>query len=347
MIQEIVNARIAHITSVLPSKKINNIDNPNFTLKEKQKIIKQTGIQSRYELDRSKGERLIDLYIKAANDTLKKLKWERESIKAIIVVSQSHEYIYPATACILQEKLGLSENIAAFDVSMGCSGYVYGLNIAFNYIANGMGRILLFVGEAISYAYHKDDRASVFLFGEGGSCTAIESKKDSKSTFHFKTIGSGSDSLIIKKGGSAEPFQYMDFKAIAQNGLDMQSGAFQEMDGIRIFDFSKEEVPQAMQHILQHTGLNLDQISRFYFHQANLFILDFLGEKLNIKNRLPINIQSVGNTSSCSIPLLLCDIQGSNIQQEKVMLVGFGVGLSIGIAILDLDCTLNLIGKQQ
>ena len=134
MIQEIVNARIAHITSVLPSKKINNIDNPNFTLKEKQKIIKQTGIQSRYELDRSKGERLIDLYIKAANDTLEKLQWERESIKAIIVVSQSHEYIYPATACILQEKLGLSENIAAFDVSMGCSGYVYGLNIAFNYI---------------------------------------------------------------------------------------------------------------------------------------------------------------------------------------------------------------------
>lgn len=346
MIQQINKAYIAHITSILPSQKIYNIDNLDFTLKEKQKIIKQTGIQSRYVLDRKNNERLIDLYVKAGHDTLKILNWKKESIQAIIVVSQSHEYIYPATACMLQDKLDLNQDIVAFDVNMGCSGYVYGLNIAFNYIANGIDRILLFVGEAISYAYHKDDRASIFLFGEAGSCTAIESKKEYKSMFYFKSIGSGSNSLIIKKGGSAEPFQYMDFKAIAKNGLDIKSGAFQEMDGIKIFEFSKEEVPKAIENIMQYTKLKSNQISKFYFHQANLFILDFLGHKLDIKDKLPINIYDVGNTSSCSIPLLICDTQGTKIKQEKIMLVGFGVGLSIGIAILDLNCTLNLIGKK-
>ncbi|EAL5964043.1 hypothetical protein KJK83_000195 [Campylobacter jejuni] len=199
--QSFSQAKIAHITSVIPSKKCINRNNNYFSERELNKIIKQIGVETRYIMDKDKNERISDLFLKAANETLKALQWDKESIDAIIVVSQSNEFRFPAMACYLQGKLGLKqENLLAFDVNLGCSGYVYGLNIAYNYIANGLNRILLLVGDVSSNVIDPSSRDVALLFGDGVSCSAIE-KKESQSYFCFKTLGEGYDCIIAPYGG--------------------------------------------------------------------------------------------------------------------------------------------------
>ncbi|TKX34348.1 beta-ketoacyl-[acyl-carrier-protein] synthase family protein [Campylobacter taeniopygiae] len=198
--QKFHQGSIAHICSVVPSKKIVNSQIDNFDEKDKKKIIKQIGVEQRYILNKDK-EKISDLYLMAADETLKTLSWDKDSIDAIIVVSQSNEFRFPAMACYLQGVLGLrKDNFLAFDVNLGCSGYVYGLNIAYNYIANGLKRILLFTGDVSSDVVDFNARDTAFLFGDGVSCTAIENKA-CQSYFCFKTLGEGYDCIIAPYWG--------------------------------------------------------------------------------------------------------------------------------------------------
>ena len=353
MTQQFNAARIAHISAALPSKKLYNLDNPNFDEKDKRRLVKKVGVTSRYVVDREKGERLLDLYIKAGLDSLERLGWAKDSIDAIIVLSQSHEYKFPSTACILQDRLGLRNEVIAFDASLGCSGYVYGLNIAFNYAANGANRILLFVGEASQDTASQKDRHVAFLFGDAVACTAIEALDSIKareshlpSTFYFKTLGRGYDYIIMPKGGHASPITPKDFEEYIDKDGTVKSGICMQMKGLEVFDFTIEELPPALDKVLNLANLSLSNIDRFYLHQANLFILQFFADKFGISDRMPINIGEFGNTSSASIPLLICDTQGSNIRQSPVVMAGFGVGLSVAMVALELNCSTSIIGKQ-
>ncbi|MGH2266692.1 hypothetical protein [Campylobacter taeniopygiae] len=198
--QKFHQGSIAHICSIVPSKKIVNSQMDNFDEKDKKKIIKQIGVEQRYILNKDK-EKISDLYLTAADETLKTLSWDKDSIDAIIVVSQSNEFRFPAMAYYLQGILGLrKDNFLAFDVNLGCSGYVYGLNIAYNYIANGLKRILLFAGDTTNEVVDFNARDTAFLFGDGVSCTAIENKV-CQSYFCFKTLGEGYDCIMAPYGG--------------------------------------------------------------------------------------------------------------------------------------------------
>lgn len=317
--QSFSNSKIKHICSVLPSKKVSNFDNPNFSEKEKQKIIKQVGVETRYLLDKDKGERISELFIKAANETLKALQWDKNSVDAIIVLTQSNEFRYPAMACYLQGKLNLrKDNLIAFDINLGCSGYVYGLNVAYNYINNGLKRILLLVGDASSETVSPSSRETAFLFGDGVSCTAIE-KEASNSFFCFRTLGEGYDLIIAP---------YKD--------------GYMQMKGVEVFDYTIRNLPLEFEKILTFSKLNVKEISQFYFHQANTFVLNYFENKLNIQGRLPNNMKEFGNENSNSIPLLICDTKKQNY--KNVMLMGYGVGFSVATCVLeDLDCSCNIL----
>ncbi|CAM4152358.1 ketoacyl-ACP synthase III [Campylobacter armoricus] len=317
--QNFSKGKIRHICSVLPSKKVSNFDNPFFSEKDKQKIIKQIGVETRYILDKDKNEKISELFIKAAEATLEALRWEKNTIDAIIVLTQSNEFRYPAMACYIQGKIGLrKENLIAFDVNLGCSGYVYALNIAYNYISNGLKRVLLLVGDASSETILPDNRETAFLFGDGVSCTAVEAE-NSKSYFCFKTLGEGYDLIIAP---------YKD--------------GYMQMKGIEVFDYTIRNIPLAFENILKLANLTKEQISQFYFHQANSFVLNYLGNKLGISEKLPNNMLNFGNENSNSIPLLICDLKNQNY--KNVMLMGYGVGFSVATCILEeLDCTCNII----
>ncbi|MBZ7965865.1 ketoacyl-ACP synthase III [Campylobacter molothri] len=319
--QKFQRGKIVHICSVVPSKKILNSQIDNFDEKDKKKIIKQTGVEQRYVLDKEK-EKISDLYLKAADETLKILAWDKDSIDAIIVVSQSNEFRFPAMACYLQGILNLrKDNFLAFDVNLGCSGYVYGLNIAYNYIANGLNRILLFAGDISSDVVDFNARDTAFLFGDGISCTAIENKA-CKSYFSFKTLGEGYDCIIAPYGGG-----------------------YMQMKGVEVFDFTLKHLPLEFEKILKFSCLKKEQLSRLYFHQANSFLLSYLEEKLDVKGKLLNNMKNFGNTSSNSIPLLISDTKDKDY--ENVMFMGFGVGFSVATCILEfLDCSCSLIYKD-
>ncbi|ECL3019068.1 ketoacyl-ACP synthase III [Campylobacter jejuni] len=316
--QSFSQAKIAHITSIIPSKKCFNRKSEHFSEREINKTLKHIGVETRYVIDKDKNEKISDLFLKAANKTLKVLQWDKESIDAIIVVSQSNEFRFPAMACYLQGKLGLRQkDLFAFDINLGCSGYVYGLNVAYNYISNGLNRILLFVGDVSSNVIDQNTRDVALLFGDGVSCTAIENKI-SQSYFCFKTLGKGYDCIMAPYGGGV-----------------------MQMKGVDVFDFALKHIPLEIDRILQFSSLKKESISQFYFHQANAFLLTYLGNKLNIQDKLPININNFGNTSSNSIPLLISDTKDKDYC--NVILMGFGVGLSVATCMLEtLDCTCTL-----
>lgn len=316
--QNFEKGKIKHICSVLPSKKVSNYDNPYFEKNEKEKIVKLTGIETRYILDKEKNEKISDLFFIAAEETLKTLQWEKNSIDAIIVLTQSNEFRYPAIACYLQGKLGLrQEDLIAFDINLGCSGYVYALNVAYNYISNGLNRILLLVGDASSENISPNNRETAFLFGDGVSCTAIDNSS-SKSFFTFKTLGDGYDLIIAPLNGCMK------------------------IKGMEIFSYTSKNLPLQLNKILAYANLSKDQISQFYFHQANTLILNYFENKFKIHGKLPNNMLNFGNESSNSIPLLICDTKKQNYQ--NVMLMGYGVGFSVATCILEeLNCTCEII----
>lgn len=353
----ISNAKIRHITSILPSLKLDNASNPNFDEKEKRKIIKTTGVNTRYELARdlknkANDESLLDLYVDSGRDTLEKLDWSKDSISGIIVVSQQHEYKLPATACILQERLGLHKECFAYDVAMGCSGYVYGLYIAMSHIAASggeVGRILLFVGDAPSNVTYKKNKSIAMLFGDAASCSAIEYDKDaSKAYFSFRTLGEGFRAIISPYGGLKHPLDSGSFEEFIDEDGNVNIPACQIVKGIEVFDFTIEEVPKNIARILEYAKMNISEIDTFYLHQANKMINEYLANKMQISNKAPINIDRFGNTSCTSIPLLLCDNKIHHIAESKMLLAGFGVGLSVAMGIMqNVDFSTNILYRKQ
>ncbi|TLD96490.1 ketoacyl-ACP synthase III [Helicobacter jaachi] len=350
----IEHARICHIATMLPSKRVQNALNPNFSERDKRKIIKTTGIQTRYELQRDYGnandETLLDLYAPCAKACLEALKWELDSIDGLIVVSQQHEYKLPATACLLQEHLGLSSECFAYDIAMGCSGYVYGLYAAMSHInGGGARRILLFVGDAPSnITYHKDKSAAL-LFSDVGSCTALEySQEAMRAHFRFSTIGSGFANIIAPFGGLKHPLTEQSFSEFIDSNGNANTQACQQINGIEVFDFTIKHLPPNIQKLLDYAHLSLEDIEKCYFHQANKMINDYLSAKLNIAHKAPLHIEHFGNASSASIPLLLCDNKQGRISDKTALLAGFGVGLSVGLVIVqNLECTTSLLYRVK
>lgn len=326
------NVGISGISACVPKNKISNLSYTQyFTKEEASAIVEKTGIVER----RFAQEELTasDLCFSAADCLLDKLKVNRAEIDVVLFVSQTPDYRMPASAIILQERLGLNKTTLAFDINIGCSGYVYGLSVAYSYAQQqGIRKVLLLDGETRSRVYSVKDRKTAFLFGDAGTATLIEKAKvPNSSHFLMGSDGSRSDLIKIDAGGYRNPSsqQTLKEKVVDEHG-NVRTDEQGYMNGADVFSFVIREIPRNVNEILEISSFTKDELDFFYFHQANKYMNDYLIKKLKIPDiKAPQSLRKYGNTSSASIPLNIVDHKGgSNVQNESWLLCGFGVGMS-------------------
>lgn len=312
-----------------------------FDAGEVEKIAKTVGLAHVHRVDTR--TTAGDLCVAAAERLLADLDWPRESVDGIIMVTQTPDHFLPATACVAHGTLGLADGCFAFDVGLGCSGYVYGLWMASQFIAGGSAtRVLVLAGDTISRTISPEDKSVAMLFGDAGSATAVERDPSAEPVaFVLGTDGRGSANLSIPAGGFRErPGIASSVRATDESG-SARAPAELYMDGLAIFNFTLQRVPELVRGTLCARGWEMSDVDAFLFHQANGFILGKIGKKLGIApERAPVNIQRYGNTSMASIPLLLTDDMRDAVRGDapmRVVLAGFGVGYSWAGAALSLS----------
>lgn len=266
-----------------------------------------------------------------------------DSIDTVICVTQTPDYTQPCNAAVLHGRLDLPKSCAALDVNLGCSGYVYGLWLAHMMVsAGGCERVLLLAGDTISQIVNPKDRAVAPLFGDGGSATLVQrSEGEYPAYFSLETNGKGFDKLIVPAGGQRTPSSAETHAEVTDEGGNIRSQENLFMDGAEIFNFSIVEEPKAVRDLVEYAGLDLEALDYFVFHQANRYILSNIAKRLKIDlAKVPMRtVERYGNQSSASIPSAMCgelqDVLCSS-GSKRVMLSGFGVGLSWASVILDI-----------
>lgn len=332
------NVGIKAIAACVPSKIEHNKD-LGYLIPEQEieKTVNSIGIKERRIADKAVCS--SDLCFKAAEKLIADNEIDKASIDALIFVSQTSDYHQPATACILQNKLGLNKSTLCFDVNLACSGYVYGLSIAYSF-ANQMGcnRVLLLVGETMSKITSDYDKESKPLFGDAGTATLVEKGEYGGAIFSLNTDGSGADVMIIPAGGFRNPSSKEAFDVTEdKNGSKRNEYQFR-MDGMDVFNFGMREETKDIKHLLSLAELAMDDIDILIYHQANKFMTDFFTKRLKFSTeKTPYSLDRFGNTSSASIPLtIVSELINKYPERERVILSGFGAGLSWGSALLNL-----------
>jgi 3-oxoacyl-[acyl-carrier-protein] synthase-3 len=328
----IQGVRLRGVVAALPKRRLENtFFEPQLGAEAVADVVRMIGVNARYWVD--EGQTASDLCFVAADRLIDALGWERDSVDALIFVSQTFDQRLPATACVLHGRLGLATHCQAFDVGLGCSGYVYGLWLASALIAAGCRRVLVLAGDTISRIVDSSDRATALLFGDAGSATAMEHEAGAPPTcFVLGSDGSGASNLMVSGGGFRTPAA--DPRRPA--GLDPEH-LF--MDGSEVFAFTLRAVPRLVQDTLKRAGRSVEDVDSFVLHQANQFMLRHLAKKIGAPERTPTNIDRFGNTSSASIPLVLATNLAERLaaSSSRLMLVGFGVGYSWGAALFDAE----------
>jgi 3-oxoacyl-[acyl-carrier-protein] synthase-3 len=331
-------AVIRAITSSVPSRRFDNLSETTaFEASEVEKVVKMAGVKTRHMA--AETECSSDLCVVAAQDVLQALQWDPATVDALIFVTQTPDYFLPSTACLVQRRLGISDACAAFDVGLGCSGYPYGLWLAAMMLqCRGMRRALVLHGETPTRFSDKGDRAVALLFGDAGSATALEAADDADSRppwwFCLHTDGAGADDLILAGGGFRERFP----------ADPRRSWVY--MNGANVFNFTIKRVPSLVDETLNGSGVSRDEIDYFIFHQSNRFIIRHLMKKANVPEaKVPMTIGDYGSVGGPSVPLTMTEGQMARPGDRalRLLLLGYGVGLSWGSALLDLppDARLN------
>lgn len=309
-----------------------------FGVEAMQKVLSGAGIRNRRVA--APGICGSDLGFAAAKRLLETHDIDRESIDLLIFCTQSPDYWMPTTACILHERFGLTRKCAAFDVNLGCSQYIYGLSIAYSMLCAGTAsRALLVTGDTMSHYVNPRDRAVVPLMGDAGSATLIGEVPEGQGFLKFElgTDGTGHRNLMIPAGGARVPISLETAveREDAEGNVRSQQNLY--MNGVGIFHFAISTVPSAIRSVLDKASLSMDDIDLFLFHQANLYMLEYLMKKLKIPaSKMHFFVENIGNTSGSTIPLLLTDAwrAGRIRPGMKVLAIGFGVGLSWGATVM-------------
>ena len=279
-----------------------------------------------------------DLCFRAAQQLILDNEIDPQSIEALIFVSQTSDYHQPATAPILQHRLGLSKDTLAFDVNLACSGYVYGLSTAFAYANLGM-RVLLLVGETMSKIVSKHDKVNTPLFGDAGTATLVEPGNYGNAVFSLHSDGAGAMVMNVPYGGFRNQSCIEGLKEVEDIDGSIRTGEQFRMDGMDVFNFGMKEEPKDIKRLLSECGLTIDQVDVLIYHQANKFMTDFFSKKLKIgPSHTPYCLRHFGNTSSASIPLtIVTQMKDGYKERKRSILSGFGAGLSWGSVLLDLS----------
>lgn len=324
--------RIVGIANAVPEKVAVNTDSIGiFTEQIVKRINETTGIESRHVA--TPDICTSDLCYAAFNQLLDDLDWQRESIDLLIFVSQTPDYVLPATACSLHGRLELGSHCAAFDVNLGCSGYVYGLWMASQLMQGGtFKRAILAVGDTISRMVSPEDRASALLIGDGGSVTALERDDSAPDmVFDLGTDGKGQDNLIVPAGGFRNPTTEQTRQRTEREKSNIRSDNDVYMDGTRVFTFTLRTVPATISSVLETAGWTMADVDSYVLHQANRYILNHIGKRMNIpEDKLPICMREFGNTSAATIPITMGEMLSGPLTStpQKLIISGFGVGWS-------------------
>lgn len=321
-----MKVKIDSNTYYLPEKKEGDNDlkrdNPDWDM---SKISEKTGVFTRSIA--SSQQTAVDLALKAGDKLLEDISC-KEDIDLIVLVTQSPDYVLPTSACILQDQLGLSKKCMAFDINLGCSGFVYALSVVGSLIESGVAKKgLILCSDTYTKYIHKNDRTCRPIFSDGASATLLVGiDTDDIGPFVLGTDGGGYEKLIVREGGARDPNINADF---CHGSL--------EMHGADVFLFTLNTVPICINELLDKSKSSIEDVDLFVFHQASQIVLENLMRIMSIdKDKVFINLKDVGNTVSASIPIALKDAetQGRLKNGDTVMLVGFGVGLSWGATLI-------------
>tara|TARA_Y100001968_G_scaffold317147_1_gene345782 strand:+ start:2082 stop:3047 length:966 start_codon:yes stop_codon:yes gene_type:complete len=312
-------AKLLHICSHLPCKALTNKElSIRFQNWSPEKILAKTGIAERKIS--AEDETASDLAIKAGKKLLSKKIIDKNDIDMLIFVTQTPDRALPASACFIHQQLGLKINCGAFDINQGCSGYIYGLSIAKGIISSGEAKnVLLLTGDTYTKLLDPRDRSVATLFGDGASASLIgpdlKGEKPGIGFCSFGTNGDGAGLLKCDYGGWRIPKN--DQKPLS-------------MDGAGILTFTLSTLPNELNIYLEKIQKKIEDYDQIIFHQANQFILERLYSKLGIKEKGIIYMKDSGNTVSTTIPIALETLQTikKSIKKKKILLAGFGVGLS-------------------
>lgn len=333
------NIGISGISAAVPKHVVDNYAYTEYFEKEDVKeIVDKIGIKERRFADAATCS--SDLCFAAANKLIEDMKIDKSEIDLLIFVSQTPDYRMPATSILLQERLGLSKSTAAFDISLGCSAFIYGLSAVYAFMqTGGFRKALLLDGETRSRIYSPKDRKTAFLFGDGGVAAIIENGEQfGESYFSLNSDGSKESLIKINAGGYRNP---SSVDTVKENIVDEYGNIRTEehgyMSGADVFNFVLLEIPKDIKSLLEYSETDSTKIDFFVFHQANSYMNNYLAKKLKLDTtKVPTCIEKYGNTSSVSIPLtIVSELQRNLDGNKKMLLSGFGVGMSWASAIIN------------
>ena len=324
---------ITAMSACVPKNVFNNRDLTYLIPQEEiEKTIQSIGIEERRIADDDVFA--SDLAYKAAVKLMEDNNIAPESIDVLLFVSQTSDYRIPATAPILQHRLGLSKDTACMDITLGCSGFVFALSTAFAYASmDGVNRVLLLDGETFSKIVNKRDKVDWPLYGDGATATLIEKGDFGESTFILRSDGAGEGAVKIP-AGMRNPITAQSLVETEREDGNRRNDMEVYMDGMAVFNFAMSVVPSTIKEICKVTNTELSDIDYLVFHQANKFMTDFFIKYLRFdKTKVPYCIQKYGNTSSTSVPLtMVAELEGKLQAGQQLIMAGFGAGLSWGVA---------------
>jgi 3-oxoacyl-[acyl-carrier-protein] synthase-3 len=333
-----MKARITAVDYYLPEKTLTNADlSDEFPEWSVDKIASKTGIVTRHVA--SETEYSSDLAVGAARRLFSNSAIDPAQVDYLIVVTQSPDYYLPTTATLVHDQLGLRADAGSTDIALGCSGYIYALGLAKGLIeSEQVASVLIVTADTYTKFLNPKDKSVRTIFGDGASATFViaDGNAGSISALTYGTDGSGAKHLIVPSGGLRTGTQLSPKSEPAVRGLE--PGEYDlYMDGAEIFNFTIKVAPASVASILQKAGLQMDDVDLFVFHQANKYMLEHLRKKLDIPAaKFAIFMENSGNTVSSTIPIALTEASRTGMLRPgmKVLLLGFGVGLSWGGAVI-------------
>jgi 3-oxoacyl-[acyl-carrier-protein] synthase III len=335
-LQIVKNVEITGFAACVPSYNEENESLEIFHKREEyQRFVDYTGVERRRKVE--KGICASDLCLASAEKLVSELGWEKEDIECLIFVSHSPDYKFPATACIIQSRLGLSTECMSFDISLGCSGWVYGITTIASLVSTGRYKKALLLAGDTTGNFSKHDKSTYPLFGDAGTATALQYHEGAADIFsHMATDGNFFEAIIIEDGGHRNPFSNESLAYKTDENGNVSNRLSIKMDGMTVFSFGITTVPKSVNRFIEYYNLEKKDIDYFVFHQANLMINSKIQKKLGIPDdKMPSVLKNFGNVSAGSIPLTIVSemkeaINKSSNKEMNILACGFGVGLSWG-----------------
>lgn len=326
------NVRFAGMATCVPKRVVSNLTDCRPQIRsERERLVRNIGIETRRVAP--EWQCFSDLAFEATEKLLEQLQWQRDEIDALIVMTQSPDYLIPSTAIILQDRLGLSTATIAFDVNLGCSAYPFGLHLVGSMIAaGGVKKALLLVGD-------RSAGPNDPIFSDAGTATALEFHEGAEPMyFDLNSDGSGHKAIILPVGGHREPVAIQHLVPFRDDENDHWHRATDlVLDGSAVLSFSTQRVPPAVEKLLDYAGASKDEVDYFIFHQANRMINETIRKKLGLPaEKVPSTLRDFGNTSGASLPVTMTARINKELEKKRnrVLLSGFGIGLSWGTCLV-------------